>query len=170
MEQNGPNHEALWKKHLCLIFQKHIFLTVQLHHQSILLLFCCWAVESVPDPRTRWNVALQDTTANFKELFGYIISNSNMILYSSRLKLLRPPAVPLRLDYNINSIRVILHGGASWVTSCGFVIWALPRFFCDWLCREESERSVKKQWEGMQQSIIGPQERAFVPLFMASSG
>lgn len=31
MEQNGSNHEALWKKqHLCLIFQKHIFLTVNL--------------------------------------------------------------------------------------------------------------------------------------------
>lgn len=30
MEQNGSNHEALWKKHLCLIFQKHIFLTMNL--------------------------------------------------------------------------------------------------------------------------------------------
>lgn len=51
-----------------------------------------------PDPRTRWHVALQHTTATFKELFGYIISNSKMILYSSRLKLLRPPAVPLHLS------------------------------------------------------------------------
>lgn len=80
------------------------------------------------------------------------------------------PAVPLRLDYNMNSIPAFLHGGASWVTSCGFVIWALPRFFCDRLCREESERSVKKQWEGMQQSTIRAEERAFVPLFMAFSG
>lgn len=72
-----------------------------------------------------------------KSYSAKLISNSDRTIIKTTLCSLgkqmsssQSPAEPLNLDYSINPIHAILHGGVSWGTSSGLVISTLPLFFC----------------------------------------